>query len=348
MVRILLVGAGAMAERHALSFNAMPGVTVAAGVDPNAARLAAFCERFAVPHGFSDLDEAITWGGFDAVSNVTPDNMHHPTTMRLVKTMKPIFCEKPLAPTYALAMEMTEEVERRGLVNMVNLRYRGLPVIQKARALVADGVLGEIRHIDAAYLQSWLIGEHWGDWRSEERWLWRLSSEHGSKGVLGDVGIHIIDLASFVAGQFPASIHCRLKSFAKAEGDRIGAYRLDANDSFVLSVAFDGGALGLIHASRWMAGYANAQKLAVYGSRGALEILFETEVSSLRLCAGEDVHTQIWRDVECPPAPLLYEAFIEAVRTGAHAEPSFRRATELQRVIDLCFATNESGLAVHL
>ena len=348
MVRVLVLGTGVMAERHAEVFGHIPGVEVVAGVDVNEGRVKAFCAQFGIPHAFTDLEAAIAWGRFDAVSNVTPDAAHHPTTMRIVKAMKPIFCEKPLAPTYALAVEMTEEVERRGLINMVNLRYRGVPVMQKARQLVADGVIGEVRHIDAAYLQSWLIGLHWGDWRTEERWLWRLSDAHGSKGVLGDVGIHILDLASFVANQFPSSVHCRLKSFAKADGDRIGEYVLDANDSFVMSLAFDGGALGIVHGSRWMAGYANAQQLAVFGSEGALEILFESDVSSLRLCAGEDVHTQTWRNVECPPVPLVYETFIEAVHTGIQAEPSFRRAAELQRVIYLCFATNESGLALHL
>ena len=98
---------------------------------------------------------------------------------------------------------MTEAVEARGIVNMVNLRYRGLPVMQMARALVEDGMIGEVRHIDAGYLQSWLVGTHWGDWRTEDRWLWRLSGAHGSRGALGDVGIHILDFASYVADQDP-------------------------------------------------------------------------------------------------------------------------------------------------
>ena len=202
--------------------------------------------------------------------------------MKLVETGKPIFCEKPLAPTYPLALEMTEAVERRGIVNMVNLRYRGLPVMQMARALVEDGMIGEVRHIDAGYLQSWLVGTHWGDWRTEERWLWRLSGAHGSRGALGDVGIHILDFASYVADQNPVSVHCRMKAFGKAEGDRIGAYGLDANDSFVMSIEFDGGALGIVHASRWATGYANAMKLGVFGTQGALEIWFESEKMGLR------------------------------------------------------------------
>jgi predicted dehydrogenase len=344
--RILLLGTGAMAERHAELFSEIEGCRVVAGVDIDAGRLAAFCSQFGISQQFTDLDAAIAWAGFDAVSNVTPDSVHHPTTMKLVETGKPIFCEKPLAPNYRLSLEMAEAVESRGIVNMVNLRYRGLAVIQKARALVESGALGAVRHIDAAYLQSWLVGTHWGDWRIEPRWLWRLSEAHGSRGVLGDLGIHILDLASFVADQDFVSVHCRLRSFAKAAGNRVGDYALDANDSFVLSLEMDGGALATVHASRWATGYANAQKLAVFGTEGALEIWFESEESGLRACLGEDVHTQTWREVECPPVPNTYRTFIDAVRGVAHADPNFRRATELQHVIDLCFDSHESGGAV--
>ena len=326
-----------MAHRHAIEFSAMPGVSVVAGVDIAPDRLAKFCDTYNIAGRFTDLDAAIEWGGFDAAVNLTPDAAHYATTMRLVETGKPIFCEKPLAPRYSQALEMTEAVEARGIVNMVNLRYRGLAVMQKARALVAEGAIGAVRHIDAAFLQSWLVGTHWGDWRTEERWLWRLSESHGSSGVLGDVGIHILDFATFVTDRAPLSVHCRLKTFDKAAGSRIGDYGLDANDSFVMSLEFEGGAIGTIHASRYATGYANAQKVAIFGTEGSLEITFESEVSSMRACLGPDVHTQTWRDVECPAVPSTYDTFAAAVRAGKSLDPTFRRAAELQRVIDLAF-----------
>ena len=347
-VRILLLGTGAMAERHVHFFQAIEGVQIAAGVDISEDRLKKFCDLHKIPKHFIDLDEAIAWGGFDAISNVTPDAVHYPTTMKLVETGKPIFCEKPLAPSYPLALEMAEAVEKRGIVNMVNLRYRGLPVMQMARALVEDGMIGEVRHIDASYLQSWLVGTHWGDWRTEERWLWRLSGAHGSRGALGDVGIHILDFATYVADQNPVSVHCRMKAFGKAEGDRIGPYGLDANDSFVMSIELDGGALGIVHASRWATGYANAMQLAVFGTQGGLEIWFESEKMGLRVCAGPDVHTQTWREVEPPAVPNTYEDFIEAVRTSETMEPSFRRAAELQRVLDAAFESDRIGMAIRV
>jgi len=347
-VRVLLLGTGSMAERHVHFFNKVEGCQVVAGVDIAEDRLKTFCKEHNIPRAFTDLDAAIAWGEFDAVTNVTPDAVHYPTTMRLIGTKKPMLCEKPLAPSYPLALEMTEAVKKAGVVAMVNLRYRALPVMQMARALVEDGMVGEIRHIDAAYLQSWLVGTHWGDWRTEERWLWRLSGAHGSRGVLGDVGIHILDFASYVADQKPVSVHCRLKTFGKAEGDRIGAYGLDANDSFVMSLEFDGGAIGVVHASRWMTGYANAMKLGVYGTKGGMEIWFESEKMGLRVCAGADVNTQTWRDVEAPPVPNTYETFIDAVRRGETLEPSFRRATELQHVLDLAFESDRLGAALRV
>jgi predicted dehydrogenase len=141
----------------------------------------------------------------------------------------------------------------------------------------------------------------------------------------------------------PVSVHCRLKTFPKAEGERIGVYGLDANDSFILSLELDGGALGVVHATRWAPGYGNAQKVGIYGSKGGLEIWFESEEMGLRGCLGDDVDTQTWREIECPPVPNTYDCFIEAARSGVNLEPSFRRAAELQRVLDLAFESDRLG-----
>ena len=342
-VRILILGTGAMAQRHVLFFGQNPDCEIVAGVDMDPSRLAMFNEHNKIGVGFHDLERAIEWGEFDACANVTPDPVHRATTLRLAAAGKHVFCEKPLAENYADALEMTHALETRGLINMVNLRYRAVPEIAMAAKLVAEGAIGEVRHIEAAYLQSWLVGKQWGDWRTEPRWLWRLSGRHGSKGVLGDIGIHILDTATHIAGLKPTSVHCRLKTFAKAEGNRIGDYELDMNDSFVMSLELENGVLAAIHASRFATGYANAKEVLVFGTQGGLEVKFESDVSSLRACMGEDIHTQTWREIECPKVPLTYDDFVTAVRTGVNGEPSFRHAAELQKVLDLCFVSDSDG-----
>ncbi len=344
-VRLLVLGTGAMAANHARLFMADPRVDVVAATDVDAARAAAFAEKHGITTSFGSLDAALAWGKFDAVTNVTPDAVHHPTTMKVIAAKKHVLCEKPLAETFALADQMATAAEKASLINMVNLSYRNVPALQKARSLIAAGEIGDIRHVEASYRQSWLVGKHWGDWRSEPMWLWRLSEKHGSKGVLGDVGIHILDFATFAIGMMPVSLQARVKTFAKAEGDRIGEYPLDANDSAAMQVEFGNGALGVIHASRFMTGYGNVLKLDVFGTSGAIEINHGLDWTEIRMCSGEDVHTQSWRRVQADPVPTIHTRFIDAVVSGENGEPSFRRGADLQAILDMCL-TEDAGRAV--
>jgi predicted dehydrogenase len=87
--------------------------------------------------------------------------------------------------------------------------------LQKARELVTSGAIGDVRHVEASYLQSWLAAKNWGDWRTESK-LCRLSKSHGSHGVLGDIGIHILDFASYGAASAIDNVTCLLKALPKA------------------------------------------------------------------------------------------------------------------------------------
>jgi len=196
-MRLIIIGTGGMAKNQVDHFSQIDGVEIVGAVDTDANRLAAFADKFNIEKRFLSLDEAIAWGDFDAATNVTPDRAHHPTTLPLLAAGKHVLCEKPLAENYEKALEMTEAAERAGVINMVNLTYRNVAPLQRAREMVIAGEIGTVKHVEASYLQSWLVSKAWGDWRSESTWLWRLSTGHGSNGVLGDVGIHILDFAAY-------------------------------------------------------------------------------------------------------------------------------------------------------
>ena len=345
-IRILVLGTGGMAQAHASAFADDPRCELVATVDVVPGRAAEFAKQFGIKKYFTDLDKAIAWGQFDAAANVTPDSIHYPTTMKLLAAKKHVFCEKPLAENFALADEMATTADKHKLINMVNLTYRNVAALHAAKKIVASGELGEIRHVEASYRQSWLVGNHWGSWDKEDKWLWRLSEKHGSKGVLGDVGIHILDFTTFCVGMMPVSVQAKLKTFHKAPGDKIGKYDLDANDSASMTVEFENGAMGIIHASRFMTGYGNTLRLHVFGNKGALEISNDHDLTTLRKCVGEDVHTQAWRDVVRTEAgPTNYHKFITAVVEKKNGDPDFRRAADLQKILDLCYSPEASHAA---
>lgn len=340
-MRLLVLGTGGMANHHATHFAKIKDVKLAACVDVSEERVAAFAKEHKIPKTFTSLDAAIAWGDFDACTNVTPDNAHYPTTMALIAAGKHVLCEKPLATDYAAALEMTEAAEKAGLVNMVNLTYRNVAQLQDARRRVLAGEIGTVRHVEASYLQSWLVSKAWGDWRTESKWLWRLSKKHGSNGVLGDIGIHILDFASYGAGQDIDHVFARLKTFDKPEGATIGEYNLDANESFAMTVDFSNGALGVVHASRWATGHLNELKLRIYGDKGALEVNHSSEASSLRGCLGTDIEKAVWKELKVPPVPTNYDRFAAAVKAGVNDEPSFRHAANIQKILDLATVTED-------
>lgn len=340
-MRLVILGTGGMANQHASHFASIDGVDIVGAVDIDRGRLEAFAARHRIPRRFTSLDEALDWGEFDAATNVTPDRVHHATTLALARAGKHVLCEKPLAENHADALEMTEAAERAGIINMVNLTYRNGGPLQRAREMVLAGEVGTVRHVEASYLQSWLVSNAWGDWRTEPQFLWRLSKKHGSNGVLGDIGIHILDFASYGAGLDVAHVFCRLKAFDKAPGNRIGDYDLDANDSFTMSVDFSNGALGVIHASRWATGHLNELRLLVCGEKGALDVKTRLDGSTLHACLGEDTATAIWREIHVDVPKTNYQRFVEAVRTGINQEPSFRHAANLQKVLDVSMISEE-------
>ena len=145
-MRLIVVGTGGMAKNHVEHFARIPGVEIVGAVDTDATRLTAFCDTFDIKKRFSSLDEALAWGEFDAATNVTPDKAHHPTTLPLLAAGKHVLCEKPLAENYEKALEMTEAAERAGVVNMVNLTYRNVAQLQKAREIVTSGQIGAVKH----------------------------------------------------------------------------------------------------------------------------------------------------------------------------------------------------------
>jgi len=344
-LRLAILGTGGMAANHARAFAAIKGVKVVAGIDSRPDVLAAFTAAHGIGRGFASLDAALEWGGFDAVANVTPDAAHFATTLPCLAAGKHVLCEKPLATNAADAQAMADAAEAAGVVGMVNLSYRSVPALIAAQGMVARGDIGAVRHLEASYLQSWLAQAAWGDWKTETQWLWRLSQAHGSKGVLGDVGIHILDFATFAAGIGVAEITCRLAVFDKAPSGRIGEYRLDANDSATLQLRLDNGALATVTATRFAPGHLNDLRLRLYGDKGGLEVGFERGVSSLRACTAPDLETATWRCIDCPPVPSVYESFIAAIRGEGPADPSFARGAALQYLLDAAEISADTGRA---
>jgi predicted dehydrogenase len=82
-------------------------------------------------------------------------------------------------------------------------------------------------------------------------------------------------------------------------------------------------------------------RLRIYGDRGGIEVVHNLKDSQLKVCNGQNIETAEWQMLDPGSVPTNYQRFVDATRSGTQAEPSFRHAAELQKVLDLAVVADE-------
>jgi predicted dehydrogenase len=347
-IKVGIVGTGGMANTHAKSYAKIKDADLNVCFDLDTGRAEEFARQHQVTHCASSMEELIDRS--DAVSVVTPDAHHAAISLQVLKSGKHLLCEKPLTSNLADARRVARAAKgatrNSTSVHMINFSYRDSSAVQEAIKMVERGDLGEIRHVHGGYLQSWLAADGWGHWQ-QPSFLWRLQTAKGSAGVLGDLGCHLLDLVTVVAGDIDA-LDCTLATFPKLDKrgrrrTKIGKAVLDANDSAMMRLHFANGAQGLCHTTRWATGHKNSVNLSVHGTTGALRIDLEAGYDKLFLCLGADRHRQKWRTKTIRSTPNIYQRFIRSIQTGRLDQPDVIRGAQVQSYLDACERSAQRG-----
>ena len=93
-------------------------------------------------------------------------------------------------------------------------------------------------------------------------------------------------------------------------------------------------ALATILATRFATGHLNDLTLSLHGTRGALRVETDGTKSALKGCLGKDVDLNRWKKIELEPVRRNARRFADALASGENGDPSFRRAADIQRLID--------------
>jgi predicted dehydrogenase len=211
--------------------------------------------------GVASLDEVIV--ASDIVHVCTPNDQHADQALAAIRAGKHVICEKPLATTAADARLLVRAAAEAGVVGAVPFVYRFHPMVREARALVAQGAVGTVLSVDAAYLQDWMLRPTDGNWRA--------GAGGGASRAFADIGSHLCDLLEFVTGDRIARLSARTRTvYAQRDG-----HPVDNEDIAALLVEFDGGALGTLLVSQMAAGRKNGLSFEVHGTTEALR--FEQE-----------------------------------------------------------------------
>lgn len=259
-----------------------PTMSVVCGRD--AGRAAEAAQRLGWDQSADDWHAVVSRDDIDLVDICTPGDSHAEIAVAALDAGKHVLCEKPLANTVAEAEEMAaaaERARRSGVRAMVGFTYRRVPAIAFARKLVAEGRIGEVRHVRAQYLQDWIADP-------QAPHSWRLDKQKAGSGALGDIGAHIIDLTQFITQDRITEVSGQLATFVKERpvaaehsglsGTAGGAGEMapvTVDDAAVFLAKFTGGAVGVFEATRFASGRKNAIRIEINGSLGSLAFDFE-------------------------------------------------------------------------
>jgi predicted dehydrogenase len=236
---------------------------VAGAFSSNPEKALASAQDLGVPRAYTSFaemaaKEARRKDGIDAVAIVTPNHMHAPVAMQFLKRGIHVICDKPLTATLSEAKKLAKAAEASGVVFALTHNYTGYPMIRQAKAMIANGDLGDLRLVNVEYVQDWLTQEvdnKQADWRTDP-------ARSGAGGSTGDIGTHAFNLANFVTGLTLDTLAADLTAFVPGR-------RVDDNGHVLMR--YQGGAKGMLWCSQVAPGNENGLRLRVYGTKGGLE-----------------------------------------------------------------------------
>lgn len=309
-IRFGLVGAGRIATRSiAPALHAANNVTFQAAASRDLERAAGLGSETA----YASYEELMQSPQVDAVYIATHNGLHKELTLEALRSGKHVLCEKPLGRSARECQEMLEASEAAGLRLMEGFMYRYHPQITRARELIASGVIGTLRAVEASFR-----------FPMNNPSDVRLQRSFGG-GALLDVGSYCVNFARLFLGDTPDRVNALSQPYGEHEVDlnTQGVLDYGAGGVAVFSSGFDGG----LH-----------QRAALIGTEGVIRLSepFITWGGTPRITAQTDEKEEVLEYQAEDTFRLEIEDFANAILTGTEprlvANEGLRNARILDRI----------------
>jgi predicted dehydrogenase len=244
--------------------------------------------------------------GIEVVSIVTPNHVHYVQSAACLEAGLDVICDKPLTTNLPDAEKLVKLAADRKRLLGVTFNYTGYPMVRHAKQLIADGLIGKLRVVQAEYPQGWLATAI--EKTGQKQASWRTDPKQAGAGALGDIGSHSFQLVEFVTGGKVSEVAADVSAIV--EGRAI-------DDNVNVLLRFADGARGSLWASQVAIGHLNSHRLRVYGENGSIQWFQERPEELLVVEAGEAPRAVRRGDPGTPTSSVALpgghpEGFIEA------------------------------------
>ena len=319
--RVAVIGAGQWGQQHARVFSNHRDVELCAVVARHKDRAEARAAQWGV-RAYTSIGEMLASERPDLVTMSLPNEGHFEATLEVIEAEAPLLVEKPLVFSLAEADLLIEAAARRNLFFAINFNHRYAEPVQRAKAAIDAGELGEV------VFATWRFGGEPG------------TSSHPHANLI-ETQCHGLDMLEYLCGPL-RSVMAQMTNKTQA-----------VYSTLAVALEFASGAVGsLVGSYDSSYAYPFTQLLEVNGTDGRL--LVQDTVKRLEISRAGDETRQVWEagyfndlDREFHRTFDKYaDALLRALRAGdeppVHARAG-RRAVELAELVIKSF---EGGLRV--
>jgi predicted dehydrogenase len=234
-VRIGMVGAGAVAARHARTLLAMDGVEVAGVADPALERARELADEVGAA-AYPNHMELLEAGRLDALYICVPPFAHGPPELAAIDAGLPFFVEKPVAIDEPTATSIATRLAGRPLVTCTGYHWRWLDIFDRAAELLADrpARLVQCSWLDKVPPPTWWLRRDGSGGQTIEQTTHVLDVARGLAGEVTEVHAFASRAAAAPAGQ-QAQQAAPTRPTSRSAGPRTGRVADDGNEGGRLS-----------------------------------------------------------------------------------------------------------------
>ena len=277
--------------------------------------------RLGIPKAYGSYEELLADPDIDAVYIPLPNHLHVPWSIKALDAGKHVLCEKPIGLTTAEARELLDAAQKRPELKVMEaFMYRHHPQWQRARQLVAEGKIGELRTIQSFF-----------SYYNADPGNIRNKAEIGGGGLM-DIGCYCISLSRFIFGGEPRRVFGIMEYDPQFKTDRLTSGMLDfgrGTSTFTCSTQL-----------------TDYQRVNIFGTEGRVEIEIPFNAPSDRPCKmwhqyGTEID-EIVLEV-CNQYTIQGDLFSQAVLNDTDVPTPLEDAVANMKVIEALVQSAKSG-----
>jgi len=280
------------------------------------AKARAMADRFSAPHAFGSYEDMLASDVIDAVYIPLPTAQHVEWSVKAANAGKHVLCEKPIALRASEIDALIAARDRNGVLVAEAFMVTYSPVWRKVRALLAEGAIGRLRHVQGAFTY----------FNRDPNNMRNIPALGG--GGLPDIGVYPTITTRFVTGQEPVRVQANTDRDPEFGTDIYSSVRADFGDfelSFYISTQL-----------------AARQIMVFHGDKGFIEVKSPFNADrygreEVELTNQNHAQSQLFRFQDARQYKLQAEAFARAAKGEPEEVVTLENSRLNQKFIDAIY-----------